>query len=552
MKVTWKCGEPEEKLAAARQWIGQSNTLTVRAVVEAADPRAECFQSLVSQWSPGPGWGEFAAFDAAGTDGIPSIGYFGAVFDGRYVYFSPEQRTLEKMHGDVLRYDTHGDFKDPKSYTAYDASQTSGLETRGYYGAAFDGRYVYFVPRQLDLIEYHTHVLRYDTRMEFKDPAAWRAHDAGDKHSSQGCVFDGRYLYFCPGFSGDPEKEDTHSAQVLRLDTRGNFDDPASYRSVDLSRFLSKGAACFDGGAFDGRYIYFVPLETTILTRYDTHQDFENPASWEEFDAGGVGLGVSVGMVFDGRYLYCCAYLHGTIVRFDTTRAFTDPASWQSYQADHTDGLATIGFDGGFFDGKYIYFVPFVQRGETTRYLIHANYLRYDTQGEFTDPMSWSARDASQTDGMRTTGYNAGAFDGRYFYAAPWQQGLTADGEALQVHAKVLRYDTLGNHGSFSLRYCDYGHNGGLCAAVMGPGFVVNTDRGARGVWAYRALPPGRHELVGRYDGREITLHIDGQLAGRQSADGKLLKAEAPIVVGRIDQGLGRFEGKILEIAIGE
>lgn len=549
MKLIWKHGESERKLDEARQWIGRENALTIRAVVEAADGRAERMAALVSQWSPGPRWGEFAAFDAAGTDGIPSIGYFGAVFDGRYIYFSPEQRTLEKMHADVLRYDTHGDFKNPASYSAYDASLTSGLETRGYYGAAFDGRYVYFVPRQLDMLEYHTHVLRYDTRMEFKDSAAWKAHDAGEKHSSQGCAFDGRYLYFCPGFSGNPDLEDTHSAQVLRLDTQGNFEDPASYRSVDLSRFLSKGAACFDGGAFDGRYIYFVPIETTVVARYDTQMDLNDRAAWREFDAGTVGLGVSVGMVFDGHYLYCCAYAHGTIVRFDTRREFTDSKSWQSYRANETDGLQTVGFDGGFFDGRYVYFVPFVAPREGGGYTFHANFLRYDPQGDFLDSKNWSARDASQADGMRTTGYNAGAFDGRYFYAAPWQQGRAADG-SLMVHAKVLRYDTLGNHGSFSLRYCDYGHNGGLCAAVMGPGFVVNTDRGARGVWAYRALPPGRHELVGRYDGREITLHIDGRLAGRREADGKLLKTEAPIVIGRIDQGLGRFEGEILEIEL--
>ena len=66
------------------------------------------------------------------------------------------------------------------------------------------------------------------------------------------------------------------------------------------------------------------------------------------------------------------------------------------------------------------------------------------------------------------------------------------DGDGDQFHGKILRYDTLGTNGAFSLRYCDYGHNGGLCAAVPGPSFLVNTET------ASSARPPIEHwRLVG-------------------------------------------------------
>ncbi|MEE2872485.1 MAG: hypothetical protein VX893_06175, partial [Candidatus Latescibacterota bacterium] len=125
-----------------------TDALTVEAWVDARDTRQEKLQALVSQWTPPGVYVGFSAFDAAAIGGLPTRGYFGAVFDGRYVYFVPEQHGEEGMptHGIVLRYDTHGEFADRSSYSAYDAGETDGLQTRGFYGAIFDGRYVYFVP----------------------------------------------------------------------------------------------------------------------------------------------------------------------------------------------------------------------------------------------------------------------------------------------------------------------------------------------------------------------------------------------------------------------
>ncbi len=113
--------------------------ITVDAWVNSTDYHAERMQALISKWSPLDSFDSFDAFDAAGTDGLNSTGYFGAVFDGRFVYFSPQQHDSLDTHAIVLRYDTHGDFKDGSSYAAYDAAETSGLEVRGFYGVAFDG-----------------------------------------------------------------------------------------------------------------------------------------------------------------------------------------------------------------------------------------------------------------------------------------------------------------------------------------------------------------------------------------------------------------------------
>ena len=66
-----------------------ASQLTVAARVAAPQTRDEALQPLISQWRPRADFSAFAAYDAGATDGLNTKGYFGAVTDGRYVYFCP-------------------------------------------------------------------------------------------------------------------------------------------------------------------------------------------------------------------------------------------------------------------------------------------------------------------------------------------------------------------------------------------------------------------------------------------------------------------------------
>ena len=524
------------------QDLALSQELTVEAWVRAKRPSAEALQAVVAKWRPREAFDTFAAHDAGETSGLDTTGFLGAVFDGRYVYFVPQHDKKER-HGKHLRYDTHKPLDDPSAWTGYDASDTSGLETKGYYGAVFDGRYVYYVPRRTNK-EYHSRVLRYDTRGAFTNSSSWRAHDAGLPISYQGGAFDGRYVYFAPGY----ETGKGVCGKVLRYDTRGDFDDPASYAIHDASGTDGLDTQCFDGAVFDGRYVYFAPLDRRAVLRYDTQRPFAEEASWSGYDGTYLKMGRCVGAIFDGRYVYFVPYGDcSVVVRCDTTRDFRNAKSWQAYDADNTGGLYTKGFDGAAFDGRYVYFVPFYDGKD----LIHGNALRYDTRGGFADPKSWVAYDASQTSGLLSKGYNGGAFDGRYLYMAPWHDGM-AYPKSIVGHGRVLRYDTLGADGSFSLLYADCGHNGGLCGSVPGPRFIVNTTGGARSVAAWRILAPGRHYLAGVYDGKTITLYVDGEAARSREAGGPLQKNRVPVTIGELDGGGGVFDGAIEQVRVSD
>lgn len=524
-----------------------TDKITVEAWVESTHSVGEGLQALVSKWTPRESFDGFAAFDASCIDGHITEGYFGAVFDGQYVYFVPEHAKSVNWltHAVVLRYDTQAPFEDKSSYAAYDAQRTSGLDTRGYYGGAFDGRYVYFIPRQINLDYYHTRLLRYDTHGDFKDDNSWSAFDIGEAQSAQSCAFDGRHLYLCPGFYGDPKIEDQESGTVIRYDTKSTFTDRASYQSFDLKADFGERAACFDGAVFDGRYVYFVPLQNEVMVRYDTHSAFDAATSWQAFDGRQISASMYVGAVFDGQHVYFVPYSSGRVLRFDTSEPFDDAKSWQVYDASQTDELRTDGFDGGHFDGRYVYFVPFLSMERDGSFFMHGNYLRYDATKPFDDSSSWQSVDASQTNGIKSFGYNAGAYDGKYFYCAPWRRGNGRTSETVGIHGTVLRCNTLGD-GSFSLRFCDYGHNGGLCAAVPGPSFIVNTEEGhVIYVAANRVLPPGRNHIKGTYDGAIMKLIINGEIVAQRKASGRIQNSSSPVTVGEIENGLGRFRGRM-------
>ena len=78
-------------------------------------------------------------------------GYAGGTFDGRYVYFTPSDPSSF-----VARYDTLAPFDAAASWETFDTTRVS-TGALGYYGAAFDGRAVYFAPRNNGM------ALRFDT-----------------------------------------------------------------------------------------------------------------------------------------------------------------------------------------------------------------------------------------------------------------------------------------------------------------------------------------------------------------------------------------------------
>lgn len=138
--------------------------------------------------------------------------------------------------------------------------------------------------------------------------------------------------------------------------------------------------------------------------------------------------------------------------------------------------------------------------------------------------------------------FDGSCFDGRFIYFAPWLMEERFAGR-IGGGGNVLRYDTTGENASFNLRFCDLGHNGGLCAALPGPRFLVNTEHGPCSIAADQPPPAGRRHFAGVYDGETISLYLDGELLNRRPASGRLLTPDADLIV-------GPFTGAIREVRI--
>lgn len=394
--------------------------------------------------------GSYRAFDTTDLD-YRYAGFYGGGFDGRYLYLAPFRNGSSSYHGRVLRYDTQAYFSDFSSWEAFDAS-TLGSHVAGYSGTIFDGQYMYFTPTRDSATNYHGNVLRYDTTSAFTNAGSWAVFNAtGIGNGTNGYVdgvYDGRYIYLVPYYNGT----DFH-AQVLRYDTQAAFTNAASWDSYD-ARAIGEGTVGYAGGTFDGRYIFFAPgyngtAHHNKVLRYDTQGTFNDPSSWDFFNASDlVGETTSyAGAVYDGRYVYFVPYnsdsgTHSKFLRYDSQDTFTDDDSWDVFDGESLGGSLTKGYYRGVYDNdKYIYFAP-ISNGTT----YHGVVMRYDTDSSFTSASSWEYFDAGQTDtsgtpGHETKGFVDAVFDGRNIYFIPYfHNGY--------FHGKVLRFDT---HANFTL-----------------------------------------------------------------------------------------------------
>ncbi len=518
-------------------------TFSVEGWIHVDESRPEAVQVIAASWDFAAHPNKFATYDAGHVGGLPTQGFFGAIFDGRFVYFAP-QCNDDGRHGHALRYDTHQAFDDPRAWQAYDASSTDGLTTTGYYGAVFDGRYVYYVPR-FDGETLHSRVLRLDTAGEFTDEGSWSAHDAGQPISCQGAAFDGHFAYFAPGM----HQEDGSSGCVLRLDTEADFRDESSWVWHDASTTDGLDCRCYDGAVYDGRHVFFAPLTGGPVLRYDPGDDFQDDRAWEAFDTSLLpGFGACVGAVFDGQFVYFVPYAHGTVVRYDTALSFVDADSWTACTPGNVDGLECCGYDGASFDGRWVTFIPFWD-GESTTDGFHARLLRYDTTRPFTGTESWQATDGKALAPPNPGGFNGGAFDGRFLYMAPWRRN-DPSGE-IRAHGQVLRLDTAAPDSSFQLRWMDCGHNGGLGGSVPGPAFLVNCREGLVCVQAHATFGAGWHHVAGIYDSDDgAELWIDGECVARQAGRGPAVAPTREMTVGELEGGSGALRGQVAQVRL--
>ena len=262
-------------------------------------------------------------FDPSATSTVVTMadGFAGGTFDGRYSYFVPNSSHW------AFKYDTTAAFTDVPEWYAHNIVGVGDVSPQ-FFGAAYDGRYVYFAPGSL-AAETLGILIRYDTKGDYGLAASFDTFDmttvSKNAAGFAGAAFDGRYVYFVPsGLAGE-------SAIVTRFDSHGTLGAASSWAAFDVSS-LPSGAGHFFGAAFDGRYLYLVPWGTTSsgangrLARYDTTSAFTAGSSWSTFDTNLVQAASFQGSAFDGQYVYFAPQSGTVVARFRARSTSKMPA----------------------------------------------------------------------------------------------------------------------------------------------------------------------------------------------------------------------------------
>jgi antitoxin component YwqK of YwqJK toxin-antitoxin module len=502
--------------------------------------------SSATAFATAANWSTVDVSSAAILNSASYKGFVGGTFDGRYLYLAPNYNTA--ADGFVARYDTLAAFNLATSWQGVDITSATILNSanyKGFQGTVFDGRYVYYVPSNNGAV--NGFVARYDTQGSFTAGSSWAGVDITtasilnnvNYKGFLGAVFDGRYIYLVPYNNGAVD------GFTARYDTQGAFTDAASWTGVDLTSLGTLGAKFkgFEGGVFDGRYVYYVPYSNGAIdgyvARYDTQGAFASAGSWQGIDISSASILNSatyrgfVGGVFDGRYVYLVPYTAGSVARFDTQGTFSSATSWSGVDLTSASYLNSVNyknFIGGTFDGRYVYFIPYT----------YGNVARYDTQATFNTGSSWSGVDitsASIFNSASYKGFSFGSFDGRYVYYVPYNNGA--------YHGNVVRFDTTDSaKRAYSL-------TSGSIDSAGGIRFRLETDAGYYSVKYNSAIAANTwtHVAVRYTRNTALKLYVNGSEVDSTPAAGVVPSSVADLLIGKsADSGLGYFNGSLDEV----
>jgi hypothetical protein len=322
-------------------------------------------------------------------------GFNGGAFDGkRYLYLVPGGNISL-----VARYDVGMALDQPDSWRFFDVRQVA--DVGGLSKAAYDGRYLYFSPNVRVV------AARYDTQSDFEDAGSWTAfalgNDAGVVPGSEaifnGAIHDGTGIVFVPS-----ELNSGSSSYAVRYETDGDFQDAASWTG-----FAVAGGPGFAGGVAANGAVYLAPY--AVAARWQTDKAFDDPDAWAYLKpselAPEANVGPFTGAVFDGRRVWYVPNATSTVVGYDTLRPFDGKGSWAFVPiapelAPDASGKAYGTFNGGAFDGRFVYFAP-----------ADGRVIRFEVADQEDASVTWSSFDTTSL-ADPGDGYRSAVFDGRY------------------------------------------------------------------------------------------------------------------------------------------
>lgn len=346
----------------------------------------------------------------AGNSGAK--GFNGCFTDGRYIYLVPHSNAYSNNnypHGILTRIDI-AKFPSTTAVSYLDVS-SGNSEATGFSGGFTDGRYAYLVPYANGISGTHGILTRIDLQNFTSGGITYldvRGAGNTDAKGFKGGFTDGSYAYLVPYFMAN--------SILVRVNLNDFTTTGITYLDVSTGNGGAKG---FWGGFTDGRYGYLVPYNnggwSSILTRIDLLNFTAGGITYLDVSSGNnAGRGFRGGFT-DGRYAYLVPNFndygyHGTITRVDLQTFSTAGLSYLNLASAGNTGAK--GFNGGFTDGRYVYFVP--EYNDTITY--HAILTRVDIYNFTASGVSYLDVSVGNSGAK---GFYGGIVNNSYAYLAP-------------------------------------------------------------------------------------------------------------------------------------
>lgn len=214
----------------------------------------------------------------------------------------------------------------------------------------------------------------------------------------------------------------------------------------------------FSGVAFDGRYLYYAPLSNAMgvfhgnVTRFDTKAHFQSVDSWESFDFSTLNTHACgfVDVFFDGQFIYFIPYHntqhHGLVARYNTRELLDEPSAWSFFDLVEFLDPDCRGFVSGSFDGRYLHLAPY--QCSWTQY--NGRMVQFDTTLAFENPDSWKLFN-SEEKWTESRGFHGAAPTNEHTYFIPYVRENRDYHGFLVRHKKNTPFDNLQNWSKFDL-----------------------------------------------------------------------------------------------------
>ena len=289
----------------------------------------------------------------------------------------------------------------------------AGTGTLAFAGGVFDGVSLWLIPFSApEMIS-----------VDVNNGSMTRLVSVGGSNAFGGGVYDGvDSIWLIPFFSNSLVRVSTSTGQSLSI--------LVSVPGVS-STLLHLAGQAFEGGVFDGTYVWLSPRNSQYIVRVNVAGNVSMSA-FGAWPTGTLSLGnfAFYGAVLGGGSMWLIPSNSQVVVSINVSNG--NMTGYSAWPKNGSLSLGNLAFCGGLFDGRNIWLIP-----RNAQVLVRVDVL----SGNMTGYTAWPSGNIS----AGSSSFTGGVFDGKYLWLAPRSSHLLVRVDSASGIMKGFSLLTLGS-----------------------------------------------------------------------------------------------------------